>query len=677
MIRLLTLILCFAFQSAVAQQFIKWLDDDHYILRTEENGDLQHWKVDPATGDRDTIDGPDTWTREQFFMRGTRMDDQSPVQLRNGDIFAFDKKITNTAALEQNPTISPNEKWVAYTRGGNLFAYDLEHERTTRLTDDGTELILNGYASWVYYEEILGRSSRYRSFYWSPDSKYIAFLKFDDHPVPEFTISRSEDVHGNQEKRRYPKPGDPNPEVQIGIVDVETHEISWVEEDAQRDQYTAWCMWTPDSKSLLFQELNREQDTLDLIRYDVADQSRHRILREVQPTWVAFMETIHFVNNGKEILLPSSRSGWKNWYHYDLEGKLINPIAEKPWNYELSLVEKNPDLLVLSGASDDPTGKQTWTVKLNGDDLKQLSREEGYTRTEVSPSGKYFFLETSTVRLPATTRIVSADGDLLQDIYTPDETTDNEIQVEKFKVPTDGYELPGIIIYPKGFDAQKEYPVLFSVYGGPDAEAVNDRYRSWSDDFMVNNGIIRIAVDHRGSGKFGKRGLDELHRSLGTHEIDDLIEVVKWLYEKPYVDRNRIGITGGSYGGYVTAMALTYGAEYFTHGISLFPVTDWRLYDNVYTERYMDRPEQNTGGYIQASAMTHAEKLKGKLLLVHGMADDNVHAQNTMQLISKFQKLGKEFELMVYPGKRHGWRGPERGHLTKLTEGFWTRHFLE
>jgi len=659
-----------------AQEFVKWLGDETYILRTEENGELQHWKVDPATGEKDTISGKDTWTRQDYFMRGIRNEGESPTQIREGDIFVSGVQITKTDAIEQNPTISPDDRWVAYTRNGDLFLYDQEHERNTRLTNDGTDLILNGYASWVYFEEILGRRSNYRAFYWSPDSKYIAFLRFDDRPVPEFTLARSEGIHGNQEVRRYPKPGDPNPIVKIGIINVESHETVWVEEDDAKDQYSAFCLWTPDSKSLLFQELNRDQDTLDLIRYDLADRSRHQIVQEVEPTWVDFKETIYFVNEGKEILLPSTRSGWKNWYRYSLDGELLNTLGEVPWNYEVSLLPENSKMIVLTGASEHPTGQQIWKVNLDGSELKELSTEQGWTRAEASATGKYFMLQSSSMTQPASTKIIDSDGSELQEIYRAGPGKDNSL-IEKFSVAVDGYALPGMMVFPQGFDPQEKYPVVFSVYGGPDAPSVRDSYRSWAGDFMMQSGIIRIAVDHRGSGKFGKKGLDEMHRSLGTHEIDDLIKVVEWLYEKPYIDRQRIGITGGSYGGYVTAMALTYGADYFTHGISLFPVTDWKLYDNVYTERYMDTPKSNPAGYEQGSTMTHAENLKGKLLIVHGMADDNVHAQNTMQLISEFQKLGKEFELMVYPGKRHGWGGPERGHLTKLTEGFWTRHFFE
>jgi len=248
-----------------------------------------------------------------------------------------------------------------------------------------------------------------------------------------------------------------------------------------------------------------------------------------------------------------------------------------------------------------------------------------------------------------------------------------------FRIPTsDGYDLPASWILPPDFDDNKKYPVIISIYGGPESQGVANRFpRGLGSYYLAQNGIIVISVDHRGSGHFGKAGSSQMHRNLGKWEMNDYIEAVKWLKSKSFIDGNKIGITGGSYGGYVTCMALTYGADYFNFGVADYSVTDWHLYDDVYTERYMDTPDQNPEGYEFGSVLSHASDYKGKLLITHGTIDDNVHMQNSIQLIDLFEDLGKDFEMMLYPGERHGWRGPKEDHLSKLTVKFWFNNLLE
>jgi dipeptidyl-peptidase-4 len=251
-------------------------------------------------------------------------------------------------------------------------------------------------------------------------------------------------------------------------------------------------------------------------------------------------------------------------------------------------------------------------------------------------------------------------------------------KTELFTIKTgDGYDLPALWILPPGFDEGKKYPVIISIYGGPESQGVANRFpRGLGDFYLAQNGIIIMAVDHRGSGHFGKAGSSQMHRSLGKWEMNDYIEAVRWLEAKRFIDGEKIGITGGSYGGYVTCMALTYGADYFNYGIADFSVTDWHLYDNVYTERYMDTPDQNPEGYEAGSVLTYADKYKGKLLITHGTIDDNVHMQNSIQLIDKLEDLDKDFEMMLYPGERHGWGGPKGEHLSRLTIKFWFENLL-
>jgi dipeptidyl-peptidase-4 len=672
--------------SRAQEKFMKWVDGDHYIMQKSVDGETLYFTTHVLTNEQLPFEGN---PYASTFMRGSRstklmIKDSAVVQLKEHDLFLQKKdgteiQLTSDEGIEKNARLSDDSSKIAYTKDHNLYVLSLSDYTEQQLTFDGNETIYNGWASWVYYEEILGRASRYRAFWWSPDSKHIAFLQFNDQPVPTFPIFRSEGQHGALETNHYPKAGDPNPDVRMGIVNIESKNIQWIEEDKGKDQYTAWPFWTPDASLLFFQELNRGQDTLRIFTANPVSGEKSFVYEEVQPSWVNFYKEIDFLRNGKEFILRSEKNGWHNLYHYTNQGTLINQITEFPWRItRIVKIDESEGKIFFSGTGPVPTDQHLFSVNLDGSNLVKMTQFDGYNTFSLSPSGKYAHVSYNSLEDPGKTYICDENGEVLR-ILDEAENVNREanIKVESIKVNiSDGFELPGYWVLPKGFDPAKKYPVVFSVYGGPNAGSVQNRYRNQTSDFYANNGIIRISIDHRASGKFGKKGLDYMHRNLGKYEIDDLIEVVKWLYTKPFVDQNQIGITGGSYGGYVTCMALTYGADYFTHGVSLFPVTDWSLYDNVYTERYMDTPAENPDGYRFGSAMTHVDKYKGNLLIIHGAMDDNVHMQNTMQLVSALQDKGKAFEMMLYPGERHGWGGPKRQHLTNLTEQFWKKHYF-
>ncbi|MCB0664595.1 MAG: DPP IV N-terminal domain-containing protein [Saprospiraceae bacterium] len=612
------------------------------------------------------------------------LEDGSIIQMMGNDLYLIkndgeEERLTNDNSTEKNPTLSPNRLKLAYTKDHDLYVFDLKSRKEKRLTMDGSEVIYNGWASWVYYEEILGRSSRYRAFWWSPDGQKIAFLHFDDTPVPVFPIFNSEGQHGSLEMRRYPKAGDPNPDVQFGIADVNSGSIVWVEEEKSKDQYSALPFWTPDSDFILIQELNRSQDTLHLVRINPKDGSRLIIYEETQPTWVDFFEDLEFLNN-HEFIIRSNRDGWFNLFKYDLQGNLLTKLTPVDWRVtSIDYIDRENQDIYFYGTGKKNTNRHYFKVGFNGGEMVQLSTGDGWHTVIASPEHQYFVDQYSSLTDPQREKIIGADGNVIYQLKTSEVNPNMQsgVKVEELTIETDdGFKLPGYWVLPKEFNGQKKYPVIFDVYGGPDAGTVRNRFRDYSGDFYSNHDIIRIVVDHRGSGKFGKKGMDYLHRNLGKWEIDDLISAVKWLRTLPFIDSTRIGITGGSYGGYVTAMALTYGADYFTHGISLYPVTDWALYDDVYTERYMDTPVDNPEGYKFGSVLENAHRLKGDLLIVHGMIDDNVHMQNTVQLISRLQDLGKDFELMMYPGERHGWGGAKRTHLSRLINDFWKEHLI-
>ena len=635
-----------------------WLDDSNYLeLNSERGSGANLTKVNAATGESSIFLDYKFWNEqlpEGFNLERSdaRTDDYARFLFnKDNDLYYFStgeelfKKLTNDKGEEKNPTFSPNGKYVAYTKDNNLFVVSAEYEKEIKLTEDGSDLIYNGWASWVYYEEILGRRSRYAAFWWSPNCEMLAFLRFDDSPVPEFYIVSADGVHGELEKQRYPKAGDPNPRVKLGIANIKDGKIIWIDIDENEDHYVAWPFWTPDSKELFFQWMNRGQDNINIYAADPLTGKKREIYNELQSSWVEFFEDLYFFKNGSGFLLRSNVDGWPHLYYYSLDGKLKKKLTQGEWGVDnITLVDEKNHKVYFQGSMKKQTNNYLYQLDLTEGEITQLTKTEGYHSCDVSPEGSFYIDRYSTITNPTKLELYKGNGEsvkLLGDQKLPIMDEYNLGKVEMFTIPSgDGFDLPASWILPPDFDESIKYPVLFNVYGGPGTASVRNSFPWYlSSYYLAQNGIIVIAVDNRGSGHFGKKGSSMMHRNLGKWEMHDLIAAVKWLREKPFIDETKIGITGGSYGGYTTCMALTYGADYFTHGIAQYSVTDWKLYDNVYTERYMDTPAENPDGYEFGSALTHADKYKGHLLITHGTMDDNVHMQNTIQLVDKLQDL--------------------------------------
>ncbi len=380
--------------------------------------------------------------------------------------------------------------------------------------------------------------------------------------------------------------------------------------------------------------------------------------------------------------MRSSRSGWDNLYYYGWDGRLKSQLTDFDWKVTaIERVDEEAGVIYFYGTGPVSTDKHLFRASLSGKDLLQLTHGNGTHEVDISPGGNYYIDTWSSIGSAGGILAFDRKAKVIRDIHKSDEpVNDPSVSARKELVrirTSDGlFELPAIITYPVGFDRTKSYPVVFTVYGGPNASRITDNWKGTDASWYSRNGIITIDADHRGSGHFGRRGMDFLYRSLGKWEILDYIDVVKWLLDKPFVDRNRIGITGSSYGGYVTCLALTKGSGFWTHGFAVSPVTDFRLYDSVYTERYMDTPEDNPLGYTDGSASSFADRYTGKLYIVHGDADDNVHLQNSIQFISKLQDAGKSFGFMLYPGCRHGWGGAKADHLRNEEYRFWRENFF-
>jgi len=672
-----------------------WLDDTSYLLRErdEKLKTTRLMKVAAATGEKTLFldyDGLQKILPQGVVAAAAA--EVSPdysrfIYSHQNDLYLYIRKtqtlrrLTATPEEEKNPRLSPDSKHLAYTRANNLYAFDLDSGLEYQITADGSETVYNGWASWVYFEEILGRGSRYAAFWWSPDSRKIAFLRFDDSPVPIFPIFRSTGVHGELENQRYPKSGDPNPKVKLGIVALPDNKVVWADFDENADHYVAWPFWLPASDRLAVQWMNRGQDNIKIFSVDPKTGGKEEILDEKQAAWVEFFEDLYFFKDGSGFLLRSDVDGWRHLYAYDLKGKLRARLTEGSWQVAgISLVDEKNKWVYFSANKERSTETGLYRVRFDGQGLEHLSKEPGSHFCQVSPGGSYFLDMSTSVEHPSRQDLFRSDGTRVRNVDSSESPTIKEYALAKkelFTIPTeDGYSLPAYWILPPDFDESKKYPVVFTVYGGPGAPTVSNSYPPVPWLYLAQEGIIVLSVDHRGSGHFGKKGAALMHRSLGKWEMDDLSQAVKWLRQKPFVDAAKIGITGGSYGGYTTCLALTYGADYFTHGIASSSVTDWRLYDSVYTERYMDTPAENKEGYEFGSVMTHAKNLKGVLFLEHGDMDDNVHMQNTVQLIDALMEQDKNFEYIVFPNQRHGFGGKKRENANRRHVDFWFKHLL-
>ncbi len=641
-----------------------------------------------------------------------------------------------------NLSYSPDSTKLAFTRDNDLYIADIATGAETRLTFDGTDLILNGYSSWVYYEEILGRRTQYKAFWWSPDSKKIGFYRFDNTNVPLFPIysakanpeaaaSQSQSpkvtdlgLGGSLSETRYPKAGQTNPEVKIGIVDISTleKEIVWADFDPSLDQYFGIPFWGPDSKEFFIARMPRLQNTLDLYSVNAHDGSKKHIYNETYKTWLNWINPVVFTDKGL-YMARSFETGWQQIYFLSYDGTEFRRLTSGTnWSVRVVRVDEKKGDVYFTAKRDASVRQALYKVDSKGV-IKALT-DPAYNISSLafSPDGKYFAASYSNMTTPTRVAIFSTaegivskgHGGSIQDANLcgpmAAQTTKNGYGLEgmiiadmkgadydeaKYALPElvhmttkDGLTLPGMIVYPKTFDPSKQYPVHVDIYGGPDTPQVNDRWITPNpvNQWYSDNEIIQITVDPRAGGHNGLEGLDMIYRQLSIYELQDFCEWADWLMEKPYVRDEKIGIEGFSYGGYMTALALLKAPDKFHYGIAGGGVYDWRLYDSHYTERYMDTPQDNAEGYKIGCALDYVEGYPteyGKtydgiepvmLKITHGSGDDNVHIQNTYLLIDELHRYGKKFEFMVYPDGMHGYRGYQGAHFLKANQEFWLKY---
>ena len=659
---------------------VKWLDDSRFILRR----DGKNFEVDCKTGaEKEYV--------EENINKGS-VPVKPNVINKGNDLYlsknVADIQLTNDTDKEINPVVSPDGNYVAYTKNNDLYTVNLTTKKETRLTKDGSETILNGYASWVYMEEILGRRSQYRSFWWSPDSKHIAFFRSDDSKIPVFTITDATGLHGIVETQRYPKVGDPNPEIKVGIAGPDGGKIIWAAFNEKDDQYFGQPYWMPDGSALLVQWMNRLQDNLVIYNIDLTSGAKSEFYNEKQKSWIDLDDQgdrIQFLKNMTGFILTSDKTGWNHLYYHDIDGKQINAITTGKFTVtNLTYVDEKNGIVYFTARGLENTARNDfYRVNINGKNMDRLTVGDYNNAINLSPDGSYFVTTYSNSVTPSKMTLISNKRKIIKDLgESKAEEFDNYnmAKTEIIRVKSDDgiYDLPMKVTWPVNMDKNKKYPVLVSIYGGPNAGTVMDTWGiSGNQQWYAKEGLIQVTMDHRASGHFGKEGVSNMYHNLGYWEMIDYSTMVKWLIANGNADAARICITGFSYGGYLTCYALTFASDVFTHGMAGGSVTDWTLYDSHYTERFMGTPANNPEGYKSSSVLTHAAKYKGMIQVVHGAIDDNVHLQNSIQFVSKLQDLKKDFEYMPYSGNRHGIRGDKGLHYQNMKTKFIYKYLLE
>ena len=599
-----------------------------------------------------------------------------------------------------NLTYSPDSTMLAFTRANDLYVVTIADGKECRLTFDGTATVMNGYASWVYYEEILGRPSRYRAFWWSPDSKRIAFYHFDDTAVPMFPIYSPFGQDGTLRETHYPKVGEKNPDVKIGFVDVPAAfdgrvSTVWADFDEKEDQYFGIPFWSDDSRTFYVAREPRIQNTLDLYAVSPVDGSKNVLYHEYYPTWLDWIEGMLFTDKGL-YMVRAFETGWQQIYFLGYDGS-VRRLTDGP-NWRVALVRAERDGTVYFTAQRDELHVRQALYKVSPKGVITALTDESLTVSGVqfSPDGKYFVAQTSSLAVPPQLRVYQtskpAKNWLVADQMGPAYDASKYSLGKLITIENDGFVLPGIIYYPAGFDPSRQYPVHVDIYGGPDSPQVTDRWAAPTRyAWYQQNGIIELIADCRASGHNGRAGLDCIYKQLSTVEVDDFVAWAEYLQSLPYVKGDKIGVEGFSFGGTMTALLVATAPQAYHYGIAGGGVYDWKLYDTHYTERFMSTPEDNPDGYARTRAVDRIASYPARpfgsapadgtvsdgsvmLKLTHGTGDDNVHYQNTLQLIDALHKINADFDFMVYPDGMHGYRGYQGQHFQAENNAFWLKY---
>ncbi len=622
----------------------------------------------------------------------------------NGDIFYYHlasktaKRLTETKDFETDIKFSPKGNYVSFIRSQNVFVLNIATGKETQLTYDGKGLIKNGMSEFVAQEEM----DRMTGYWWSPDEKHIAFLRVNETPVQ--TVIRNEIYAEKIEliEQRYPATGTNNVKIELAVTDIEGDKIRFVEldeaigslsKDNKNDFYIPRVKWLPDSKNLSYQWQSRDQKTLKLKIYNIKKRKQKNILTERSEQWINLHNDLYFLSDNKSFIWASERDGFKHLYHFSNEGELINQLTKGKWVVDtIKQIDEDKGLIYFTGRADTPLERHLYRIPLHGkspEHVARLSKRNGFHSINFSNDSKNYIDSFSNINTPGQISLHKANGEHIAWLAEnkvhaahPIGPFYDDLIQPKFGTLTseDGKATLYYKLYkPENMDPGKKYPVIVNVYGGPHAQRVRNIWEGADfTQYMLQQGYIIFQLDNRGSNYRGTEFEFPIYEKLGHVEIDDQITGVKYLHDLPFVDKDRIGIYGHSYGGYMALMALFTAGDYFKAGVSGAPVTDWLLYDTHYTERYLNHPKANANGYEESSVFPYVSGLSNPLLVYHGMADDNVLFTNTTKLIKALQDENKQFELMTYPGSKHSMRGKKvKIHLNNTIMSFFDRHFKQ
>jgi dipeptidyl-peptidase-4 len=669
--------------SGTPETAITWIDPATYLTRRRGTNGVEWLKVNAASGNTSSLFDAGAMEAAVAALPGVSRDEASQVARsedltfnpsRSGalatigdDLYFYDFGSTKAARLtrergeEEIATFSPDGRMVAFVRGNNLHVVDIASQREHAITTDGNHQLLNGKLDWLYQEEIYGRGN-FRGYWWSPDSTRLAFLQLDEQPVPEYTVVDHIPYRPALEVTDYPKAGDPNPLVKLGVARVAGGGPSWVDLSTYSGSEILIVNvgWSPDSQQVVHQVQDREQTWLDLNLADMSSGRSRRLIRETTKAWVNENGNPVWLKDGSFLWL-SERSGFKHVYRHSAAGELIAQVTNGQWEVRtLYGVDEANGAIYFTSPERSSIATDIYRVRLDGSAMTRLSQRAGTNRAIFNSDFTQYVGIWSNVTTPTQVRLHRADGSEVRVIDANGVSALTEFRPstpEFVQVKTrDGFVMDGMLIKPPDFDRSRRYPVYQFTYAGPGAAQVRDQWGGSEYMFhqlLAQHGIVVWILDNRSASGKGAESQWPVYGRLGELELQDLEDGVTWLKQQTWVDPSRLVLSGWSYGGFMTAYALTHSTSW-SAGIVGAPVTDWRDYDTVYTERLMKMPRNNVEGYRRTAPRFAADQLNAQMLLVHGTMDDNVHMQNSIQFAYELQRAGKPFEMMVYAKQRHG-----------------------
>lgn len=600
--------------------------------------------------------------------------------------------VATTDAKEKSARFSPDGKWLAFVRDNDLYVWNVEDQEEKRLSTDGSETLLNGTLSWVYWEELFGRVDQ--GYFWAPDSASIAYLQSDESGIGEMHYVDFEPYLPRLIRQRHPKPGTSNPRVRAGVVRLDDSQTTWTDLGSYPYEYVVRVKWLPDSKRLAVQTLNRPQTELDLFFADAKTGATSHVMRETNDGWVNVHDDLWFLDDGEHFVWQSERDGYAHLYMFDMDGELQHQVTRGDWalrpsgglpglDQAVAYIDEQDRWIYFTSLAGGSTERHLYRVHFDGSGMEQVSNSSGSHAIYFQPQGDYFLDRSSSLDQPPSFVLHRPSGEAVSTVTAAAQSIPQRFDLQPWELLTvkarDGFEMPAMMLKPRFFDPEKTYPSIVYVYGGPSAPTVvnawTGRGRGYFHQMLADNGVVVFYVDNRSAAGKSKTDANTIVRQLyGPVELNDLLDGVEWLKAQPYIDDTQVGVWGWSGGGAMTLQSMTSSKE-FAAGVAVAPVSDWHYYDTIYTERYMKRPQDNEAGYESTSNAKRAGELHGRLMMVHGTYDDNVHPQNTWSFTDGLIEAGITYDMLIYPMRKHGISDDAaQAHVYKSMLEFWQKN---